>query len=133
MRGSDVGGLIGLVDHSVHSRFCAARAVESPARFAPVNAGQRPSDPPSLEPPTPSNPLAASPTRAIVLLSLAGFASQAMVRVSDSLLPQIAADLAVTVGAASIVVTAYGIAHGTVQLFGGRSATASANIAPARS
>ncbi len=42
-----------------------------------------------------------------------------MVRVSDSLLPQIAADLAVTIGAASIVVTAYGLAHGTVQLFGG--------------
>jgi YNFM family putative membrane transporter len=60
-----------------------------------------------------------SPARAIFLLSLAGFASQAMVRVSDSLLPQIAADLAVTIGAASIVVTAYGLAHGTVQLFGG--------------
>jgi YNFM family putative membrane transporter len=59
------------------------------------------------------------PARAIFLLSLAGFASQAMVRVSDSLLPQIAADLAITVGAASIVVTAYGLAHGTVQLFGG--------------
>ncbi len=59
------------------------------------------------------------PTRAIFLLSLAGFASQATVRVSDSLLPQIAADLAVTIGAASIVVTAYGLAHGTVQLFGG--------------
>jgi predicted MFS family arabinose efflux permease len=60
-----------------------------------------------------------SPARAIFLLSLAGFASQAMVRVSDSLLPQIAADLAITIGAASIVVTAYGLAHGTVQLFGG--------------
>jgi predicted MFS family arabinose efflux permease len=60
-----------------------------------------------------------SPARAIFLLSLAGFASQAMVRVSDSLLPQIAADLAVTIGAASIVVTVYGLAHGTVQLFGG--------------
>lgn len=57
--------------------------------------------------------------RAILLLSLSAFASQAMVRVSDSLLPQIATDLAVTVGAASIVVTAYSIAHGTVQLFGG--------------
>ncbi len=53
-------------------------------------------------PPPPS-----APNRAIFLLSLAGFASQAMVRVSDSLLPQIAADLAATVGAASIVVTAY--------------------------
>jgi predicted MFS family arabinose efflux permease len=60
-----------------------------------------------------------APTRAILLLSLSAFASQAMVRVTDSLLPQIATDLAVTVGAASIVVTAYSIAHGTVQLFGG--------------
>lgn len=67
-----------------------------------------------------SNPFStASPTRAIFLLSLAGFASQAMVRVSDSLLPQIATDLAVTIGAASIVITVYGLAHGTVQLFGG--------------
>jgi predicted MFS family arabinose efflux permease len=67
-----------------------------------------------------SNPVTvSSPARAIFLLSLAGFASQAMVRVSDSLLPQIAADLAVTIGAASIVITAYGLAHGTVQLFGG--------------
>jgi predicted MFS family arabinose efflux permease len=39
-----------------------------------------------------------------------------MVRVSDSLLPQISADLGVTVGAASIVVTAYALAHGSVQL-----------------
>lgn len=62
---------------------------------------------------------ATGPNRAIFLLSLAAFASQAMVRVTDSLLPQIATDLAVTVGAASIVVTAYGLAHGTVQLFGG--------------
>lgn len=60
-----------------------------------------------------------SHARAIFLLALAAFASQAMVRVSDSLLPQIAADLAVTIGAASIVVTAYGLAHGSVQLLGG--------------
>ncbi len=68
-----------------------------------------------------SNPVTttAAPNRAIFLLSLSAFASQAMVRVSDSLLPQIAADLAVTVGAASIVVTVYSMAHGTVQLFGG--------------
>jgi YNFM family putative membrane transporter len=39
-----------------------------------------------------------------------------MVRVSDSLLPQISADLGVSVGAASIVVTAYALAHGSVQL-----------------
>ena len=68
-----------------------------------------------------SHPLTptAVPNRAILLLSLSAFASQAMVRVTDSLLPQIATDLGVTIGAASIVVTAYSVAHGTVQLFGG--------------
>jgi predicted MFS family arabinose efflux permease len=39
-----------------------------------------------------------------------------MVRAVDSLLPQIATDIGVTVGAASIIVTAYAITHGTVQL-----------------
>ncbi|HEX9072290.1 MAG TPA: MFS transporter [Pseudolabrys sp.] len=57
-----------------------------------------------------------SATSAITLLALASFASQSMVRVSDSLLPQISADLGVSVGAASIVVTAYALAHGAVQL-----------------
>lgn len=55
-------------------------------------------------------------TRAIVFLAIAAFASQSMVRVTDSLLPQIAADMGVTVGAAAIVVTAYALAHGSVQL-----------------
>ncbi|HEY4142598.1 MAG TPA: MFS transporter [Pseudolabrys sp.] len=55
-------------------------------------------------------------TRAITFLAMAAFAAQAMVRVTDSLLPQIAADLNTTVGAASIVVTVYLLAHGSVQL-----------------
>jgi MFS transporter, YNFM family, putative membrane transport protein len=57
-----------------------------------------------------------SVTSAITLLAVAAFASQSMVRVSDSLLPQISADFGVSVGAASIVVTAYALAHGSVQL-----------------
>jgi len=57
-----------------------------------------------------------SPTRSIILLAVAGFASQAQVRVTDSLLPQIAADFGTSVGAAALVVTAYVIAHGTTQL-----------------
>jgi YNFM family putative membrane transporter len=57
-----------------------------------------------------------TPTRSIVLLALAGFASQAQVRVTDSMLPQIAADLGTSVGAAAVVVTAYAAAHGSVQL-----------------
>ena len=58
-----------------------------------------------------------NPTRSIVLLAVAGFASQAQVRVTDSLLPQIAGDFDTTVGAAAMVVTAYAVAHGSVQLF----------------
>jgi MFS transporter, YNFM family, putative membrane transport protein len=38
------------------------------------------------------------------------------VRVTDSLLPQIAADFGTTVGAAAMVVTTYVIAHGSIQL-----------------
>jgi predicted MFS family arabinose efflux permease len=57
-----------------------------------------------------------TPIRALVLLAVASFATQAMVRVTDSLLPQIAADFHVTVGAAAIVVTAYAVMHGSVQL-----------------
>lgn len=69
----------------------------------------------STLPVTPPRP-AGSATSAITLLALASFAAQAMVRSTDSLLPQIATDLNVTVGAASIVVTFYLLAHGSVQL-----------------
>ena len=41
-----------------------------------------------------------------------------MVRVADPLLPQIAADIGTTVGTASIVISAYAVAHGLTQLFG---------------
>ena len=51
-----------------------------------------------------------------MLLAVAGFAAQAQVRVTDSLLPQIAADFHTTVGAAAMVVTSYAVAHGSVQL-----------------
>src|ERR1700742_3460155 len=57
-----------------------------------------------------------SQTRAIVLLAVAGFAAQSMVRSADSLLPQIAADFAVTVGAASVIVSVYSLMHGSMQL-----------------
>ena len=57
------------------------------------------------------------PVRSIVLLAIAGFASQAMVRVTDSLLPQMANDFSTTVGSVAIVVTSYGIGHGLSQLF----------------
>jgi MFS transporter, YNFM family, putative membrane transport protein len=57
-----------------------------------------------------------TPTRSIMLLAVAGFASQAQVRVTDSLLPQIASDFHTTAGAAAMVVTSYAIAHGSIQL-----------------
>lgn len=57
-----------------------------------------------------------TPTRSIVLLAVAGFATQAQVRVTDSLLPQIAADFHTAVGEAAMIVTAYAVAHGTIQL-----------------
>lgn len=63
-----------------------------------------------------STPSDRTPTRAIALLALAGFASQSMVRASDSLLPQIASDMSVTIGAASLIVSAYAITHGSIQL-----------------
>jgi predicted MFS family arabinose efflux permease len=65
----------------------------------------------------PSPPLPRfNPNRSIALLALAAFACQSMVRVTDSMLPQIAADFSTTVGDAAIVVTGYAIAHGSVQL-----------------
>jgi len=51
-----------------------------------------------------------------MLLAVAGFAAQAQVRVTDSLLPQIATDFHTSVGAAAMVVTSYAVAHGSVQL-----------------
>jgi DNA-binding transcriptional LysR family regulator len=65
---------------------------------------------------SPAVPCPCTPTRAIALLALAGIASQAMVRAPDSLLPQSATDIGVTVGAASIIVSAYAITDATVQL-----------------
>ncbi|MDB5599560.1 MAG: hypothetical protein JWN71_1604 [Xanthobacteraceae bacterium] len=64
----------------------------------------------------PNAPPLFNPNRSIALLALAAFAAQAMVRVTDSMLPQIAADFGTTVGDAAIVVTGYAIAHGSVQL-----------------
>jgi YNFM family putative membrane transporter len=83
------------------------RAVsKKPAALGPVNAMSSPAAEPT-------------PTRAIALLALAGFASHAMVRVSDPLVPQIAADIGTTVGAASIVASAYAISHGFTQALAG--------------
>ena len=93
----DLGGLISLVNH------CRLSATSW--------RGTKPGTPPGVKlcpesmPAIPAPP-AAPPARSR-FLALASVASQAMVRVTDSLLPQIAADIDVTVGTASIVVTAY--------------------------
>ena len=42
-----------------------------------------------------------------------------MVRVTDSLLPQIAIDFGISVGVASIIVTVYALSHGSIQLIVG--------------
>jgi MFS transporter, YNFM family, putative membrane transport protein len=68
----------------------------------------------SALPPSPPAPRK-TPVRSIILLAAAGFASQAQVRVTDSLLPQIATDFQTTVGVAAIVLTAYAVTHGTIQ------------------
>jgi MFS transporter, YNFM family, putative membrane transport protein len=60
-----------------------------------------------------------SPNRSIAFLAVASLASQAMVRAADTLLPQIATDFGITVGAASIVITVYALTHGTFQLIVG--------------
>jgi predicted MFS family arabinose efflux permease len=57
--------------------------------------------------------------RAIAALAVASFASQALVRTADTLLPQIAADFAVSVGTAAIVITAYALTHGSMQFVTG--------------
>src|SRR5580765_6384448 len=74
--------------------------------------------PPMLSTPPPTPAPSRSPTvRAIapLALALASFASQALVRAADTLLPQIATDFAISVGSASIVITAYALTHGSMQ------------------
>ena len=58
----------------------------------------------------------AVPGRAILFLSWGAFASAAATRACDPLLPQIAENYATTVGHASIVVTAFSISYGLMQV-----------------
>jgi predicted MFS family arabinose efflux permease len=75
-----------------------------------------------LSTPSPSpapQPSSKAANAAILALAVASFASQALVRAADTLLPQIAADFAVSAGAASIVITAYALTHGSMQFITG--------------
>lgn len=67
----------------------------------------------------PASTLAPSPTLAIVLLSVAAFASAASMRIVDPLLVQLAGAFAVTVGEASIAATAFLFANGVFVLVHG--------------
>jgi predicted MFS family arabinose efflux permease len=58
----------------------------------------------------------ASIVRPIVLLSAAAFASVATMRVADPLIPQIAQELSVSVGDASVITTAFALSYGLCQL-----------------
>src|ERR1041384_5252685 len=76
--------------------------------------------PPMLSTPSPAPaPSHSRTTRAIAALALASFASQALVRAADTLLPQIASDFAISVGSASIVITANALTHGSMQFITG--------------
>ena len=57
--------------------------------------------------------------RAVVVLSLAGFASAAAQRAADPLLPLLAESFGTTAGGASAVITAFAIAYGALQLVNG--------------
>lgn len=61
----------------------------------------------------------ASIVRPIVVLSAAAFASVATMRVADPLIPQIAQELDVSFGAASVITTAFAVAYGLCQLVWG--------------
>lgn len=69
--------------------------------------------------PSPASLPPAAPTIAIVLLSVAAFASAANMRVVDPLLVQLSASFGVTVGAASIAATAFLFANGVFVLVHG--------------
>jgi predicted MFS family arabinose efflux permease len=60
------------------------------------------------------------PTKfAVFLLAMAAFASACAFRIGDPLLPRLVSDFGVTTGAASLVVTVFGVAYGIAQFFYG--------------
>ncbi|HEX5079049.1 MAG TPA: MFS transporter [Geminicoccaceae bacterium] len=63
--------------------------------------------------------MGASIVRPIVVLSAAAFASVATMRVADPLIPQIAQELGVSFGDASLITTAFALSYGLCQLVWG--------------
>lgn len=62
---------------------------------------------------------ASIPSTAILALSFAAFASAISLRLTDALLPRLAEEFHVSLGAASYVITCFAIAYGVSQLFFG--------------
>jgi predicted MFS family arabinose efflux permease len=60
-----------------------------------------------------------TPTLSLAILAGAAFASSASVRVSDPLLPQVAATFGASAGEASAIITAFTLAYGLMQVFYG--------------
>ena len=60
-----------------------------------------------------------TPTLSLAILAGAAFASSASVRVSDPLLPQVAATFGTSAGEASAIITAFTLAYGVMQVFYG--------------
>lgn len=58
-------------------------------------------------------------TLVLVLMAAAAFASGFSLRISDSLLPQIADDFGTTIGTAAAIITAYAVPYGMTQAFAG--------------
>ncbi|MCX7151660.1 MAG: MFS transporter, partial [Proteobacteria bacterium] len=54
--------------------------------------------------------------RAVLLLSIAALGSAASTRAADPLLPLLGAQFGVSAGAASIVITAFGVSYGLLQV-----------------
>jgi len=59
------------------------------------------------------------PGRAVLLLSVAAFASAAALRAADPLLPLIAGEFGTTAGGAAAVITGFAVAYGLLQLVNG--------------
>jgi MFS transporter, YNFM family, putative membrane transport protein len=72
-------------------------------------------------PPRDGAPPTSSPTPTLSLAILAGaaFSSSASIRVSDPLLPQVAASFGTSAGEASSIITAFTLAYGLMQVFYG--------------
>lgn len=62
------------------------------------------------------SPRAEPPLRTIALLAMAAFAGSINIRITDPLLAQVAADFSTTVGTTAIVVTAFTVGYGLLQL-----------------